>query len=222
MSDLQRLLTIVASYMAAGAIAFAAFAVELPSETSKETRIDRIPTIIGKWAATDLPPKEVFDFYGFRADAPLSALIRTYHKSETEHAVVLNVIEDRSGFQRAVHDPRVCYESRGWTVLGFEDHLLELDGNRRIRLKRVAYASSLQPAKRIELYGYLVGNDVIVSDFDLMRVRLVNRFKRLAGGARPHILYVGISTEMTDNPDPTALKVAERIAQGIFRALLPS
>lgn len=216
----RRLLTVLAAYLVVGLIVLAVSEAPPAPGRSADLRLDGIPRTIGRWTSRDLSRADTDAFFQLDPNSPFGSLIRIYRHPDTARKVVLNALEDHSGFQRSIHDPRFCYESAGWTVLGFEDHLLKLDGNRKIRLKRVAYASSLQAARRVELYGYLVGKDVIVSDFDLIRVRLLNRFKHLAGGARPHILYVGISTETTGDPDPGAIHAAERIASATLRALL--
>jgi len=216
----RKLLIVLAAYAVTGLIVFSVFLQPPPSVTATPKRIDRMPAAVDGWIGEDMPRDETRRFFLLKDDSPFAALVRTYRHPQYGRRVILNALEDLSGYQRDIHDPRFCYESRGWTVLSFENHAVEWSAGKKAVLKRVAYASSLQAARRVELYAYMVDDKVIVSDFDLLKTRLLQRIKGLTRTAQPHILYIGISTEIEGDLDAQAVETLEHFAGDVLKAVL--
>jgi len=180
--------------------------------------IPGIPSAIGPWQGKDLDAQKARAFFQVGQDTIFQPLVRTYRKSEKGAEIVLNALEDLKGFQRGIHDPRFCYESRGWTVQSFEDCTLEgkLAG---ATLKLLTYTSSANTSKRMEIYGYLAGGEVFTSDIALRLAHFRNRMLKMIGKNRRHLLYLGASTELKEG-DETALLADLKFVMGEILAAL--
>lgn len=167
--------------------------------------LGHIPRRIGDWQGKDLDERKAKAFFLVGENTIFQPLVRTYIDRERDSKIVLNALEDLKGFQRGIHDPRYCYEARGWTVQSYKNCPVKV-GDKTVMLKAITYTNNTNTSKRVEIYCYLGGDKVFTSDIALRLTHFQNRIKSMFQKSREHLLYLGISTEVKDKEGKNALE----------------
>lgn len=184
---------------------------------SNPSILGRIPSIIDGWSGENLCEegmKKAFvveDFTYFRP------LVRTYTNMKGEY-IDLIALEDLRGYQTNIHDPRFCYESRGWDILAFEDKLIPLNG-RAVVVKKLVYVNDQGMGKRMDLFVYKVGPKIVTSDFALRLAHIANRIRALFAGKTDNVLYLSVSSSLNNQEMKLVEKYETRLMQEILRSL---
>jgi len=155
-----------------------------------------VPREIGRWRGEDLDQKLALELFLLKDPTFFKALVRAYARSSNGSKVLLTSLEDLKGFQREVHDPRFCYESRGWTVQSYTDFPVSIGHGKNGTLKLLTYSSNTTAEKRMELFGYLMGGDIFTSEAALRWGHIRNRLKRLVRAGREHVVYLSLSADI--------------------------
>jgi hypothetical protein len=205
MSPTQKIIRVFFIYLLTAAIIIPNLELPATESIDQPRFLPAIPPAIGPWQGKDLDDQKARAFFQVGKDTIFQPLVRTYRNSKKDTEIVLNALEDLKGFQRGIHDPRFCYESRGWTIQRFEDCTLE-GKHAGVTLKLLTYTNSANTSKRMEMYGYLAGGEFFTSDIALRFAHFRNRMLKMIGKPRRHLLYLGISTELQKGDETTSFE----------------
>jgi len=167
--------------------------------------LSRVPKTIGLWQGEDLDDNRAKDTFLLKDTRNFYPLVRTYQKSGAGLNIVMIALEDLKGFQRDIHDPRICYESQGWTVLKYQDiHMLSEKRPLGI-MKLLTYTNSTNTVRRMEIYGYLAEGEVFTSDITLRLTHIKNRLMRMFIKSSGHVIYLSLSADLKKHSEEVSL-----------------
>jgi hypothetical protein len=215
MSPSKKIAIIFAIYTAAATLMLLSSPSISSLTRNNNALIKSVPLNIGSFTGTDLGDRAAWDFFLLKDKEGFKPLVRTYHGKDSKTEITLNALEDFAGYQRDIHDPRLCYESRGWTVLSFEDFAVDIG-----TMKLLTFANSISSVRRVEIYGYLVGGRIITSEIGLRIVHLRNRLLNLGGVAGDHIIFLGISTQLIPGGEKKHIKDLQFLMREVVKTLM--
>ncbi len=158
--------------------------------------------------------KNVFVVEDFTYFKPL---VRTYTNLGGQQ-IVLIALEDLKGYQTSIHDPRFCYESRGWDILAVEDKTIALYG-RTVAVKKLIYVNHQGTEKKMDLFAYKVGSKIVTSDFALRLAHIANRIRALFARKTDNLIYVSVSSSLKNQQAELVEKEETRLMQEILNSL---
>ena len=144
-------------------------------------------------------------------------LVRTYTNLGGQQ-IVLIALEDLKGYQTNIHDPRFCYESRGWDILAVEDKTIALYG-RTVAVKKLVYVNDQGTEKKMDLFAYRVGSKIVTSDLALRLAHIANRIRALFARETSNVLYLSVSSSLNDQEMDLVEKDETRLMQEILNSL---
>lgn len=186
------------------------------------TLLSQVPQDVGSWKGVDLDEKMAKDLFLLKDPTYFKALVREYSQRPEGSKVLLTSLEDLKGFQREVHDPRFCYESRGWTVESYKDVAVSTGSDKTGTMMLLTYANKTTPVKRMELFGYLLDGAIFTSEMALRFGHIRNKLKNMARLSGGHVIYLSLSSDLTGPIEPVSAdelkSMMEKILIGLNKA----
>lgn len=177
--------------------------------------LEKIPKEIGQWRGVDLPRPFITQFLLVSDFSGIQTLVREYRNPEGQ-VFWLMAIHDLEGTHRAVKNPQYSYENQGWYVLERAVDQWKGAAGKPIRLNRLLYRKRTGPDTRLDLYAYLMGERIAVSEMEVRVTHVLSLLKaRLLGRGR-EIVFLDISGDTTMG-DRTELEAKGRL---LFESIL--
>lgn len=206
MSPTKKIILLFSLYLVTGIIILLASRADERNYPAGTSSLLKIPTEIVIWKSEDIILKDANDFFILTNTSSFNYLLRKYKKNESGPEILLSALEDLKGTQRDIHDPRLCYESRGWTVLSYNNGIIGSGEHDFGKMKVISYTNKDYDIKRYEIFGYVSNGKLITKEISLRLVHIRNRIIKIFGGSPDNIIYLNLSADLKHEDSDAILK----------------
>lgn len=158
--------------------------------------LGRVPKAIGRWQGVDLPRPFITQFLLISDFSGVQTLVREYRNPEGQ-TFWLMAVHDLEGTHRAVKNPQYSYENQGWYVLERAANEWRSADGKPFRLNRLIYRKRTGPDTRLDLYAYLMGERVVISEMEVRTTQVWSLLAKRVLGKGRDILFLDVSGDVT-------------------------
>ncbi len=175
MSVTKKTIILFSLYLLTALVMLLSFRAAESEPLKDESALSRAPYAIDGWEGRDVEITNANDFFILTDTSLFNYILRRYSRDDNSPEILLSALEDLKGTQRDIHDPRLCYESRGWTVLSYDTSIIESSGQDFGTMKVISYTDEKYNIKRFEIFGYISNEKIITNETSLRLAHIKNR-----------------------------------------------
>jgi hypothetical protein len=105
-------------------------------------------------------------------------------------------------------------------VLSYGDLLISTDTYNFGKTKRISYTNKTASIRRMEIFGYLAGGEMIISETALRLTHIQNRLMRIIGMKPGNVIYMNVSTDIKERDEKSRLKDLEFIMEEVLTSVM--